>query len=81
MCDKPTPKRRSSGGDTISYLREKAENDFALREQELELQKEKLLLKKQKEQAAQAQNQLLMQNMMQQNKKMMSMLAKLADKM
>ena len=30
-------KRRSSGGDTIAYLREKTEKDFALRQEEINL--------------------------------------------
>ena len=38
---------RSSGGDTIAYFKEKAENDFKLREEELELKREELKLNKQ----------------------------------
>ena len=41
---------RSSGGDTIVYLWEKAEKDFKLREEELKLKREELKLNKQQEQ-------------------------------
>ena len=40
-------KMRSSGGDTISYLREKAEKDFKLSGEELNLRREELELNKQ----------------------------------
>ena len=40
---------RSSGGDTIVYLREKAEKDFKLREEEFKLKREQLKLNKQEE--------------------------------
>ena len=37
---------KSSGGDTIAYVREKAEKDFKLREEELKLRREELELNK-----------------------------------
>ena len=41
--------RRSSGGDTIAYLREKSEKDFQLQEAELKLRRQKLELNKSRE--------------------------------
>ena len=38
----PTKRPRSSGGDTIMYLREISEKDFALREEELRLKRAEL---------------------------------------
>ena len=37
--DMPRKSRRSTGSETIAYLKEKAEKDFTLKEQELELKK------------------------------------------
>ena len=37
-------KRRSSGGDTIAFLREKSEREFQLREREMELRRQELEL-------------------------------------
>ena len=57
-----TPKRkRSSGGDTISYLREKSEKDLQLREEELKLRREELSLNKAREEALIAQSKAMMQ--------------------
>ena len=42
-------RRRSSGGDTIAYLREKSGKDFQLREAELKLCREELELNKSRE--------------------------------
>ena len=41
---------RSSGGDTVAYLREKVRRNFKLREEELKLIREELELNKQREQ-------------------------------
>ena len=49
-------RRRSSGGDTISYLREKSEKDFQLREEELRLRREELELNKARETLLQQQS-------------------------
>ena len=64
------PKRRSSGGDTIAYLREKSEKDFEMREEELQLRKEELKVTKAREEA-----------LISQSNAMMNILAKLADKL
>ena len=40
---------RSSGGDTIAYLRGKAEKEFKLREEELKLRRGELELNKREE--------------------------------
>ena len=42
-------KRRSSGGETLAYFREKSERDFSLREEELKLRREELELNKEGE--------------------------------
>ena len=66
-----TPKRnRSSGGDTISYLREKSEKDFKLREEELRLRREELEVTKAREKA-----------LIDQSNAMMQLLSKLSDKL
>ena len=59
-------RRRSSGGDTIAYLREKSEEDFQLREAELKVHREELEL-----------NETLL---CQQSQIMMTDLSKLGDK-
>ena len=47
---------RSSGGDSIAYLREKAVRNFKLKEQELKLRKEEHELNKQREKLLLAQS-------------------------
>ena len=49
-------KMRSSGGDTIAYLRGKAEKEFKLREEELKLRRGELELNKQREEFLLAQS-------------------------
>ena len=61
-------RRRSSGGDTIAYLREKSENDFQLREAESKLRREELEMNKSRETLLCQQSQI-----------MMTVLSKLAD--
>ena len=61
-------RRRSSGGDTIAYLREKSEKDFQLREAESKLRREELEMNKSRETLLCQQNQI-----------MMTVLSKLAD--
>ena len=56
----PLKKRRSSGSDTIQYLREKSEADRELRMQELEYQREELCVRQ--EQQTQMLNQMMNQN-------------------
>ena len=41
---KSSKKRRSSGSDTLQYLREKAENDSALNRQLLEFQRQEMAM-------------------------------------
>ena len=53
-----TPRKRSSGSETLVYLREKAEREFELRQEELEVKK--------KEQSAQLQMFQYMQQQLQQ---------------
>ena len=66
-CSLHNEKRcRSSGGDTIAYLREKSEEDFQLREAELKVHREELEL-----------NETLL---CQQSQIMMTDLSKLGDK-
>lgn len=64
------PKKRSSGGDTFAYLREKSEKDFQLRQDELELQKEELKVTKARE-----------ETLISQSNAMINLLTKLADKL
>lgn len=68
-----TKRRRSSGGDTLAYLREKAEKDFALRERELQNARAK-------DEATQRQMQMLIENAQQQTNLMMNLMAKMAEK-
>ena len=55
-------KKRSSGGDSIAYLREKTEKDFALCQEEMNLQKHELDMAKLKEEASQKQIAQLIEN-------------------
>ena len=52
---------RSSGGDSIAYLREKAVRNFKLKEQELKLRKEEHELNKQREKLLLAQSGAMIQ--------------------
>ena len=56
-------KMRSSYGDTIAYLRENAEKDFKLKEEELKLRREEPELNKQREQLLLAQSGAMIQLM------------------
>ena len=62
---KSSKKRRSSGSDTLQYLREKAESDKELRRQELELQREEVAMRYAQFQHAQQQSQQMMAIMLQ----------------
>lgn len=73
-------KRRSSGGDTIAYLRDKSEKDFTLRGEEIKLRKQELLLMKEKEENAKQQMQVLLSNSQQQTNTMLMLVSKIADK-
>ena len=52
---------RSSGGDSVAYLREKAVRNFKLKEQELKLRKEEPELNKQREKLLLAQSGAMIQ--------------------
>ena len=56
-------KIRTSGGDTIAYLREKAEKDFKLRKEVLKFRKEELELNKKREQLLLSQSGVMIQLM------------------
>ena len=58
--------RRSSGGDTVAYLRKKTEKNFALRQEEINLRKQELDIAKSKEEASQKQIAQLIENSQQQ---------------
>lgn len=60
-----TPRKRSSGSETLVYLREKAEREFELRQEELEVKK--------KEQSAQLQMFQYMQQQLQQQQQQQQM--------
>ena len=66
-------KQRSSGGDTIAYLREKSEREFVLRERELENARAK-------DDATQRQIQLLIENAQQQTSLMVNLISKMTEK-
>ena len=55
-------KRRSPGGDTIAYLREKTEKDFPLRQEEINLRKQELDIAKSNEEASQKQIAQMIEN-------------------
>ena len=62
---KNAKKRRSSGSDTLQYLREKAENDRGLKRQELELQRQEMTMRHAQSQQTQQQSQRMMVIMLQ----------------
>ena len=62
---KNAKKRRSSGSDTLQYLREKAENDRGLKRQELELQRQEMTMRHAQFQQTQQQSQRMMVIMLQ----------------
>ena len=68
----PTKRPRSSGGDTIMYLRGKSEKDFALREEELRLKRAELEAAKERDSHLQQQSALMLQQCQQQSAAMMS---------
>ena len=73
-------KRRSSGGDTIAYLRDKSEKDFSLRGEEIALRKQELLLMHEKEENAKQQMEMLISNSQQQTNMMLMLVSKMAEK-
>ena len=74
-------KSRSSGTDTIPYLREKTEKDFELREEELKLKREQLEMEKKGQEASQNQMQMLIQSSQQQMNAMLMLVRKLSEKL
>ena len=77
----PTKRPRSSGGDTIMYLREKSEKDFALREEELRLKRAELETAKERDSHLQQQSALMLQQCQQQSAAMMLLVQKLVEKL
>ena len=76
-----TNKSRSSGSDTVAYLRDKTDKDFVLRGEELSLRKEELELNKSREEASQRQLQMLIQNSQQQTNALMLLIGKITEKL
>ena len=62
---KNSKKRRSSGSDTLQYLREKAENERESKRQELELQRHETKMRHAKFQLTQQQSELIIAIMLQ----------------
>ena len=77
----PTKRPRSSGGDTIMYLREKSEKDFALREEELRLKRAELEAAKERDSHLQQQSALMLQQCQQQSAAMMLLVQKVVQKL
>ena len=78
----PSTKRpRSSGGDTIMYLREKSEKYFALREEELRLKRAELEDTKERDSYLQQQSALMLQQCQQQSAAMMLLVQKVVEKL
>ena len=77
----PTKRPRSSGGDTIMYLREKSEKDFALREEELRLKRAELEAAKERDSHLQQQSALMLQQCQQQSAAMMLLVQKVVEKL
>jgi len=73
--EETTPKRfrRNNGTETFLYLKSRAEQDYKLRQNELELKKAELELQKE-------QNRIMQQQLMQQNQLVMSLLEQIAKK-
>ena len=76
-----TKKSRSSGSDTVAYLRDKTDKDFVLRGEEISLRKEELELNKSREEASQRQLQMLIQNSQQQTNALMLLIGKITEKL
>ena len=74
-------KSRSSGTDTIAYLREKTEKDFELRAEELKLKREQLDMEKQRQEASQNHMEMLIQSSQQQMNAMLLLVGKLIEKL
>ena len=75
----PTKKARSSGGDTVAYLRDKTEKDFQLQAEENELRRQELELNRAREQASKLQITQILQNSQQQAHALTTLVRKLAD--
>ena len=74
-------KRRNNGNETVSFLREKSQSNYEIRNKEFELKQQELELQKQREENAnQCFEQLILQSQ-QQNQALMLFIAKLADKL
>ena len=80
--EEETPRKqpRSSGSDTISYLREKSEKDFTLREQELVLREKELVLHNRRQELNEAQLSQMAKQSQQQTDALMLLIRKIAEK-
>ena len=76
----PKKKARRSTSDTIEYLKERNEAEFALRREQLELKKKEQNEKSKKEEEAAKRQEDLMKMMVQQNQIMLQVISKLLHK-
>ena len=78
--NQPKKKARRSTSDTIEYLKERNEAEFALRREQLELKKEEQEGKSKKDEEAAKRKEDLMKMMVQQNQIMLQVISKLLHK-
>lgn len=71
--DDPPKKKRKSGSDAVQYLQEKAEKDYEIRKQELELKKNHDEMKMQQQRDMMRQFQQQQENQQKQSEQMMQM--------
>ena len=74
-------KWRSSGTDTIAYLREKTEKDLELRAEKLKLKTRQLNMEKQRQEASQNHMEILIQSSQQQMNAIFLLVGKLTRKL
>ena len=80
--DDISPKRtkRNNGTDTMVYLKARAEQEYELRQREIELKKVELDIQKNQQEQALSQQMLMQQQMVQQNQMMLALLEKFVGK-
>ena len=78
--NQPKKKARRSTSDTIEYLKERNEAEFALRREQLDLQKKEQEEKSKKDEEAAKRQEDLMKMMAQQNQIMLQVISKLLHK-
>lgn len=77
-----TPKRkRKSGSETVTYLREKSEAELEVRKSEIELRREELQLQRERERSNNTRNEQFMLQSQQQNQTILMLIAKIAEKL